>query len=86
MALATFPDPALVFAAAALDSSLFGAGFVFDVMDRSVGDNGNDVRMKESREPKELLPPIGSDCEPDVQRRLRLPAIDDLAVSERRDM
>jgi hypothetical protein len=60
--LATFPDPALVFAAAAFDifafGCCFGADFALDTIDRS---DGSDILVRELREPIALLflPPIG---------------------------
>jgi len=62
---AIFPDPALVFAAAALDNWSFRASFAFDVIDRRDGDERTGFL------PTPFLAPIRNEGVDEVGRRLR---------------
>ena len=60
-----FPDPALVFAAAALDNLSVRVSFALDVISRSDGDERNDFL------PTPLLPPIDDEGDDELESRLR---------------
>lgn len=73
---ATFPDPARVFAAAALESSDFGDGFAFDVIDRSADDGGDCVLVSAFRPRKTpFRPPSKDDGTDGAEKDLLRPAI-----------
>lgn len=80
---ATFPDPALVFAAEALATAFFWADFASDDINRSESDGVGDVLMRESRVPKQLLPPMDNEGDGEVKRGLR-PVIVLLTAVKRR--